>query len=95
MASRERLSATVESEAVQAGRAAVAAGRAPSLSAWVNAALLRQARHDERLAALDLLLSEYESEHGVITEDEILSATRSSRSRSIVVRPTDRRTGAA
>jgi hypothetical protein len=46
MTNRERLSATVEAELLAAGRAAVAEGRAESLSAWVNDALRRQADHD-------------------------------------------------
>jgi len=43
MTIRERFSATVEAELLVAGRAALADGRAGSLSAWVNGALRRQA----------------------------------------------------
>lgn len=86
MTSRERLSATVEAELLAAGRAAVAEGRAESLSAWVNAALRRQADHDRRMQALDDFLAGYEAEHGEITEDEIREAQRRSRSRAVVVR---------
>ena len=89
MTSRERLSATVESEALAAGRSAVAAGLAPSLSAWVNQALLRQAELDKRLAAMDRLLADYEAKHGEITEAEIRAAERATRARAIVVRPAD------
>jgi hypothetical protein len=92
---RKRLSATVEAELLAAGRAAVAEGRAESLSAWVNEALRRQADHDRRMAALDDFLAAYESEHGEITDDEIRDAERRSRSRAVVVRtpPTDKRAG--
>ena len=67
MTQRERLSATVEAELLAAGRAAVAEGRAESLSAWVNNALRRQAEHDRRMQALDEFLAAYEAEHGEIT----------------------------
>lgn len=60
MTNRQRLSATVESELLAAGRAAVAEGRADSLSSWVNGALRRQADHDRRLKALDDFLDVYE-----------------------------------
>src|SRR5206468_4286988 len=73
MTSRERLSATVERHLLDAGRYAVAEGRADSLSAWVNDALARQAEHDRRLKALRQFIQGYEREHGVITDDEILT----------------------
>jgi hypothetical protein len=86
MTSKERLSATVEVGLLEAGRQAVADGRADSLSAWVNDALRRQAEHDQRMRALDDFLDGYEAEHGVITEDEIVAAARRARTRATVVR---------
>jgi len=86
MTQRERLSATVEAELLAAGRAAVAEGRAESLSAWVNSALRRQAEHDRRMQALDDFLAAYEAEHGEISEDEIREAQRRSRARAVVIR---------
>ena len=80
------MSATVEAELLAAGRAAVAEGRAESLSAWVNAALRRQAEHDRRMQALDDFLAVYEAEQGEITEDEMREAQRQARSRAVVVR---------
>lgn len=92
MTNRKRLSATVEAELLAAGRAAVAEGRAESLSAWVNEALGRQAAHDRRMQALDEFLAEYEAEHGVITDQDMREAQRLSRSRAVIVRtpPTDK-----
>jgi Arc/MetJ-type ribon-helix-helix transcriptional regulator len=87
MTPRTRLSASVEAELLAAGRAAVAEGRAGSLSAWVNEALRRQSEHDLRMAALDAFLAVYEAEHGEITPDEIEAASRRARSRAVVVRP--------
>ena len=86
MTPRERLSATVEAQLLAAGRAAVAEGRAESLSAWVNAALRRQAEHDRRMQALDDFFAVYEAEQGEITEDEMREAQRRSGSRAVVVR---------
>jgi len=93
MSTRERLSASVEAELLAAGREAVAAGRASSLSAWVNEALRRQVDHDRGLAALDDFIAAYEAEHGVITDEEIQEATRAMRARAIVVRPATRAAG--
>jgi len=86
MTIRERLSATIEADLLEAGRVAVAEGRAESLSAWVNGALRRQADHDRRMKALDGFLDSYEAEHGEITEQEIEAATRRARARAVVVR---------
>ncbi len=83
---RQRLSATVEADLLEAGRAAVAAGEAESLSAWVNGALRRQADHDSRMRALDEFIKAYEAEHGVITDEEIADVTRRTRARAVVVR---------
>ncbi len=83
---RERLSATVEGELLEAGRAAVAEGRAESVSAWVNDALRLKADHDRRMRALDEFIAAYEKEHGVISDDEIRQAKRRARARAVVVR---------
>ena len=84
---KHRLSATVESQLVRAGRRAVAEGRADSLSGWVNDALRRQAEHDQRLKALSEFIREYEAENGVITDREIRDARRYFSSRTTSVRP--------
>jgi hypothetical protein len=95
MSARERLSATVEGELLDAGRQAVAEGRADSLSAWVNDALRRQAEHDLRMKALDGFLAEYEAVHGEITATEMHEATRTTQRRSVAVQPRQGRKSAA
>ena len=85
---RSRLSATVDSELLEAAREAVAEGRAPSLSAWVNDALQRQLEHDRRMRALDEFLEGFEREHGTITDREIQEASRRLRGRAVTVRST-------
>jgi hypothetical protein len=83
---KARLSASVDADLLAAGHAAVSAGRADNLSAWVNDALRRQAEHDVRLDALGALVAEYESEHGPITDAEIAEATRWAGERAVVMR---------
>jgi hypothetical protein len=86
MAGKYRLSASVDAAVMSVAQAAVAAGRAANVSAWVNGALHRQAEHDRRMQALDQFLHTYEAEHGVITEEEIGAASRRARSRALVIR---------
>jgi hypothetical protein len=86
MTGKGRLSASVDRELLEAGNAAVAEGRAESLSAWVNDALHLKAEHDRRMLALDEFLAAYEAAHGEITEDEMKDAARRARGRATVVR---------
>lgn len=87
MTGRQRLSATVEADVLKAARRAVAESRAESVSAWVNDALKRQAEHDRRMKALTEAVRGYEAEFGVITDEDIRSAERYYRSRTIRVAP--------
>jgi hypothetical protein len=86
MKGKQRLSASVDEEALAAAQRAVDEGRAANLSAWVNDAMHRQADHDRRMRSLDDFLSAYEGEHGLITEEEIHSASRRARESATVVR---------
>jgi hypothetical protein len=86
MKGKQRLSASVDSELVEAGHTAVAEGRAETLSAWVNDALRLQADHDRRMRALDEFLMAYEAEHGEISDEEMTEAARRVRARATIVR---------
>src|SRR5262245_33547647 len=86
MTHKERLSVTVDADLLTAGKAAVDAGRADSLSSWVNDAMQLRADHDRRMQALDAFIEAYEAEHGEISDDEIAAAKRRTRSRAVVVR---------
>ena len=86
MTSKQRLSASIDTELLRAAQTAVDKGRASSVSAWVNDALRLKAEHDRRMDALDSFLAAYEAEHGVITEVEIDEAVRRAQSRATVVR---------
>jgi len=63
---RTRVTVTVDEAAVRAAEAAVAAGRAPSVSAWVAAAMTDRA-HREQLAGV---LAEIRAELGPPTDEE-------------------------
>lgn len=63
---RTRVTVTVVEEAVRAAEAAVAAGRASSVSAWVASAMSEQA-HRESLATV---LAEIRAELGPASDDE-------------------------
>jgi Arc/MetJ-type ribon-helix-helix transcriptional regulator len=86
MSTKQRLSASVDTELLAAAQQAVTEGRAQSISAWVNDALRLKTNHDRRLQAIDDFLAAYEAEHGEITEDEMRDAARRARERAIVVR---------
>jgi hypothetical protein len=86
MQEKVRVTASVDPEQLAAAREAVAAGRADSVSAWVNEAMRRQALLESRLAAMAAFIAAYEAEHGVITEEEMRDARRRARERAIVVR---------
>jgi hypothetical protein len=71
---------------VHAAHAAVEAGTADSLSAWVNEALAVRAARDRRLAAMGDAIAVYEAQFGEITETEMAAQRRADRAAAIVVR---------
>lgn len=83
---KERLTVTVDPELIAAGVAAVEAGRADSLSGWVNQALTERADHDRKLAALDDAIAAYEARAGSITDEELREQQRADRAAAVVVR---------
>jgi Arc/MetJ-type ribon-helix-helix transcriptional regulator len=83
---KERVTVTLDPALIDAANAAVAAGRAPSLSAWVNLALAEHVAKERRLAALSELVAEYEAKHGVISAAELARREREDRRGAIVVR---------
>jgi len=86
MSKKERLTVTVDAELLQAGRDAVEAGRAESLSAWVNRALRDRVEREREVAVLTSEVSAYEAEHGPITDEEIELQRRADREAAVVVR---------
>lgn len=89
-ARKTRLTVTVDAELVTAGNAAVEAGAADSLSAWVNEALAVRAARDRRLAAMSDAIAAYEAEFGEITMAELTAQHRADRAAATVVRGEER-----
>jgi len=82
---------TVDAELVEAGNQAVKAGRADSLSGWVNAALAEREQKERRLRAMAEAVTAYEAEFGTITAQEIAAQQRADERAAVVVRGTRRR----
>lgn len=83
---KRRLTVTVDPLLVEAAKDAVATGRAESLSAWVNLALMERAAKDRRLRAMGDAIAMYEAQFGEITAEEVAAQRRADRSSARVVR---------
>jgi Arc/MetJ-type ribon-helix-helix transcriptional regulator len=83
---KQRLSATVDSDLIEAMEEAVSSGRAGSVSMWVNDALRQKLDQERRLAALAEFVESYETEHGEITAEDIRIAARRARANAVPVR---------
>lgn len=86
MIPKRRLTVTVDPRLVEAGNEAVSAGRAESLSAWVNLALAERAGKERRLRALADAVASYEAEFGIMTPEELAAQARADRASARVVR---------
>lgn len=83
---KDRLTVTVDRTLVEAANQAVAAGRADSLSGWVNLALAERVAKEGRLEALREAIAAYEAEFGEISGAELAAQERADRRRAIVIR---------
>lgn len=90
---KERLTVTVDRALLEAAHAAVAAGRAESVSAWVSHALAERVAKERRLSAMGAAIAAYEADFGVISEDEMLKQRRADRAGAVVVRGSSKATG--
>jgi len=77
---------TVDAGLVQAGHRAVAAGRAKSLSGWVNQALAERNTKEQRMVAMAEAIADYEARFGAISPKEIAAQQRADQRAAIVVR---------
>jgi hypothetical protein len=82
---KERLTVTVDPELVRAGNAAVAEGRAESLSAWVNLALGERRDREQRLRALAAAVEAFEARFGELGSEEVARQQRTDRAGSRVL----------
>jgi Arc/MetJ-type ribon-helix-helix transcriptional regulator len=83
---KARLTVTVDAELVEAANQAVKAGRAESLSGWVNAALAERETKERRLRAMAEAVSAYEAEFGTISAQELAAQQRADERTAVVVR---------
>ena len=86
MTAKTRLSVTVDADLIAASQAAVAAGEAESVSAWVNDALRLKVEHERRLRGVDDFIAAFEAEYGEISDEDMEAAYRAAKERAIVVR---------
>jgi hypothetical protein len=68
------MTVTLDSDLIAAGNAAVAVGKADSVTSWVNDAVRLHTERERRLQALALAIADYEAEFGVITAQEMAAA---------------------
>jgi len=87
---KERVTVTIDGALIKAAKVAVAAGGADSLSAWVSMALAEKVDKERRLTALGSLVTDYEAEHGVITDAQLAARQRADRRNAIVIRGSKR-----
>lgn len=80
---------TVDPELVAAGNQAVKGGMADSLSGWVNDALAAKAVRDRQVYALAAAVSDYETQFGEITAEEVAARQRADAEAAVVVRGRD------
>lgn len=90
VATKTRLSASVDADLIEAAEHAVERGEVPTVSAWVNDALRLKLAHEQRLRALAEYMADYEAQHGEITDDEMRLAARRAKARAVSVRPMPR-----
>jgi Arc/MetJ-type ribon-helix-helix transcriptional regulator len=86
MPKKERLTVTVDANLLEAANEAVAAGRAESLSSWVNLALAEREAKERRLRAMAEAVADYEAQFGEITPEEIAAQQRADQRAAIIVR---------
>src|SRR5450755_4321136 len=90
---KERVTVTLDCALVDAANAAVAAGLAASLSAWVNVAVAEHVAKERRLAALSDLIGAYGAVHETITAAGLATRERADGRGAIVFRGAKRSGG--
>ncbi len=90
---KRRITVTVDQEALDEALAAVDAGRAESVSAWISDAMEQRRIREQRLHLLSELIADYEAEHGEITDDELAQQEQTDRDAAAMARASVRRAG--
>ena len=68
---KRRITVTIDEDLLEAAGAAVSAGDASSVSAWINEALADKCEQRRRLEALGEAIADYEAEFGKITLEQV------------------------
>lgn len=83
---KERVTVTVDRALVRVANAAVSAGRASSLSSWVNLALEERVAKERRLQAMADAIAAYEAQFGAMSQQEIDNQERADRRAAVTAR---------
>lgn len=90
---KRRVTVTIDESLLNAASHAVDEGQATSVSAWISEAMAERSARDRRLGTLAALVSEYESEHGKITDDELAEQAQADRDAAAATRTAMREAG--
>ena len=90
---KQRVTVSVDEALLHEANTAVSEGRSRSVSEWISEAMAQRRDRDQRLAVLSRLVSEYEAEHGAITDDEIEEQAQRDRDAAASLRAAARRAG--
>ncbi len=90
---KRRVTVTVDQDLVDEAAAAVASGQAESVSAWVSGAMAQRRERDRRLGELAALVSAYEAEHGVISDEELAAQAQADRDSAASIRASQQLAG--
>jgi len=74
--SKTRITVTLDADLVDAANAAVAEGRARSVSAWVSEAMSWHSERARHIAAIEEAVAAYEAGFGDITEEDMAERRR-------------------
>ena len=83
---KRRVTVSIDESLVDEASHAVDEGRAESVSAWISEAMAARASRDRRLSLLAALVSDYEAEHGEITDDELAEQSQADRDAAAATR---------
>lgn len=89
----QRITITLDEALAEAAQLAVAEGRSSSVSAYISEAVQFRIERDARLDALSQFVSDYEQQHGAISETELAEQEQSDRDAAARVRSARRRAG--
>lgn len=85
---KKRVTVTVDEGLLDVAALAVHYGDAGSVSSWISDAMADRYAKEQRLAQLNVLIADYELEHGAISAEEINEQRQSDRDAAAALRLT-------